>query len=65
MSIFEQFADIVGFTAWSSGREPAQVFVLLEKVYKAFDESAKKRGIFKGELRFETKSWLTLYAQVY
>ena len=25
------FADIVGFTAWSSMREPAQVFVLLER----------------------------------
>ena len=26
------FADIVGFTAWSSVREPTQVFVLLENV---------------------------------
>lgn len=31
------FADIEGFTAWSSVREPAQVFTLLETVYGAFD----------------------------
>jgi hypothetical protein len=27
------FADIAGFTAWSSMREPAQVFTLLETIY--------------------------------
>lgn len=32
------FADISGFTAWSSTREPSQVFTLLETVYRAFDE---------------------------
>lgn len=32
------FADISGFTAWSSTREPVQVFLLLETVYRAFDE---------------------------
>ena len=26
------FADIAGFTAWSSTREPAQVFILLQSV---------------------------------
>lgn len=31
------FADIAGFTAWSSSREPAQVFVLLENLYSSFD----------------------------
>ena len=31
------FADIAGFTAWSSAREPSQVFTLLETVYRAFD----------------------------
>ena len=31
------FADIAGFTAWSSVREPTQVFTLLETVYRAFD----------------------------
>jgi hypothetical protein len=27
------FTDIVGFTAWSSTREPGQVFTLLETIY--------------------------------
>jgi class 3 adenylate cyclase len=43
------FADISGFTAWSSVREPTQVFILLETIYKAFDEIAKRRGVFKVE----------------
>jgi class 3 adenylate cyclase len=43
------FADLVGFTAWSSVREPAQVFTLLETVYHAFDMIAKQRRIFKVE----------------
>eukprot|EP00977_Amphora_coffeiformis_P011362 scaffold2742_cov167-Amphora_coffeaeformis.AAC.12 len=43
------FADIVGFTAWSSTREPPQVFELLEQVYSAFDEIAEKRRVFKVE----------------
>jgi len=43
------FADIAGFTAWSSVREPSQVFTLLETVYKAFDKIAKKRKVFKVE----------------
>lgn len=42
------FADITGFTAWSSVREPSQVFTLLESVYGAFDDIAKIRKIFKG-----------------
>ena len=33
------FADIVGFTAWSSTREPAHVFTLLETMYSSFGES--------------------------
>ena len=45
----ERFADIVGFTAWSSTREPEQVFVLLETLYHAFDASAEKRGVYKVE----------------
>lgn len=28
------FADIAGFTAWSSTREPTQVFILLETLYE-------------------------------
>lgn len=43
------FADISGFTAWSSVREPSQVFTLLETVYKSFDKTAKRRKVFKVE----------------
>ena len=43
------FADIVGFTAWSSTRDPSQVFILLETIYKEFDELAKRRRVFKVE----------------
>lgn len=43
------FADISGFTAWSSVREPSHVFVLLETLYGAFDKIAKHYGIFKVE----------------
>jgi len=43
------FADIAGFTAWSSLREPSQVFFLLESVYNAFDKIAKKMKVFKVE----------------
>lgn len=43
------FADIAGFTAWSSTREPAQVFVLLQSLYQAFDRIAKQRKVFKVE----------------
>ena len=35
------YADIAGFTSWSSAREPNQVFTLLETIYRAFDEIAK------------------------
>ena len=43
------FADIRGFTAWCSTREPTQVFQLLETIYNAFDKIAKKRKVFKVE----------------
>ena len=43
------FADICGFTAWSSVREPSQVFALLESVFTALDAIAQKRRIFKVE----------------
>jgi len=43
------FADIAGFTAWSSVREPSHVFVLLETIYGAFDKIARQYGIFKVE----------------
>lgn len=43
------FADIVGFTAWSSIREPWQVFTLLERIYFEFDQIATAKRIFKVE----------------
>ena len=42
-------ADIVGFTSWSSVREPTQVFTLLETIYSAFDKMAKRRNVYKVE----------------
>eukprot|EP00539_Tryblionella_compressa_P008436 CAMPEP_0178765990 /NCGR_PEP_ID=MMETSP0744-20121128/18796_1 /TAXON_ID=913974 /ORGANISM="Nitzschia punctata, Strain CCMP561" /LENGTH=677 /DNA_ID=CAMNT_0020421623 /DNA_START=22 /DNA_END=2051 /DNA_ORIENTATION=- len=44
------FADIAGFTAWSSTREPTQVFTLLEALYGEFDSIAKRRRVFKVEV---------------
>jgi class 3 adenylate cyclase len=43
------FADLSGFTAWSSTRSPCQVFTLLETLYGAFDMVAKRRKVFKVE----------------
>jgi len=43
------FANVAGFMAWSSTREPAQVFVLLQTLYQAFDVIAKRRKVFKVE----------------
>lgn len=43
------FADVQGFTAWSSIREPSQVFALLENLYNAFDQAASRRRVFKVE----------------
>ncbi|CAB9526583.1 Receptor-type guanylate cyclase gcy [Seminavis robusta] len=43
------FADISGFTAWSSTRDPAQVFILLQTLYEAFDKIANRRKVFKVE----------------
>jgi class 3 adenylate cyclase len=42
-------ADIAGFTSWSSLREPAQVFLLLESIFQSFDAAAKRLGVFKVE----------------
>jgi hypothetical protein len=38
------FADIAGFTAWASSREPSHVFTLLETLYGAFDRQARRMG---------------------
>lgn len=46
---FNEVADIVGFTAWSSVREPSQVFMLLETLYRSFDAIARRRNVFKVE----------------
>jgi len=43
------FADLVGFTHWSSTRQPEMVFQMLEAVFKEFDAIAEKRGVFKVE----------------
>jgi class 3 adenylate cyclase len=43
------FADICGFTAWSSSRGPDDVFMLLESLYCEFDKIARRRQIFKVE----------------
>eukprot|EP00980_Cylindrotheca_fusiformis_P001903 scaffold437_cov111-Cylindrotheca_fusiformis.AAC.1 len=43
------FADIAGFTAWSSAREPQQVFILLENIYGALDHIVHRLHIFKVE----------------
>jgi hypothetical protein len=43
------FADIKGFTQWSSSRNPTEVFHLLETLYGGFDALAKLYGIFKVE----------------
>jgi hypothetical protein len=42
------FADIAGFTAWASSREPSHVFTLLETLYGAFDRQAMRMGEFAG-----------------
>jgi Adenylate and Guanylate cyclase catalytic domain len=43
------FADISGFTAWSSTRGPEQVFMLPQSLYHRFDQLAKRRKVFKVE----------------
>ncbi len=43
------FADIVGFTAWSSVRDPTAVFTLLESLYSCFDGIARRLRVFKVE----------------
>jgi Adenylate and Guanylate cyclase catalytic domain len=44
------FADIVGFTLWSSSHDPYQVFTYLETLYAAFDTAAAEQDIFKVSL---------------
>lgn len=42
-------ADIVGFTAWSSTRDPTDIFRLLETIYSEFDKVAQRRNVYKVE----------------
>ncbi|CAB9499000.1 Receptor-type guanylate cyclase gcy [Seminavis robusta] len=41
--------DVVGFSAWTSVRQPVDVFQFLEVLYETFDEIAVKNGVFKVE----------------
>jgi len=46
-TISQVFVD--GFTAWSSVREPVQVFLFLEKLYERIDTIADRYGVYKVE----------------
>ena len=48
LTLFHIF-QVDGFTQWSAQKEPYQVFMLLEALFKAFDKIAKRREIFKIE----------------
>ena len=41
------FADIVGFTEWSSNHSPEEVFHLLETLFLEFDRIAARMNVFK------------------
>jgi len=43
------FGDIAGFTAWSSSRQPSEVFTLLETLYGKIDSIAREMHVFKVE----------------
>ena len=51
------FADIAGFTAWSSTREPKQVFQLLETIYHDFG----KENLISDSFSFEVQPSSTYY----
>jgi class 3 adenylate cyclase len=57
------FADIAGFTAWASSREPSHVFALLETLYGALDRQARKMGEFADCGRFSPR-FVELFTQV-
>ncbi|KAL7539889.1 hypothetical protein ACHAXR_009680 [Thalassiosira sp. AJA248-18] len=48
-SVTVMFADISGFTAWSSERQPTHVFILLERLFHEFDRAAKRYNVYKVE----------------
>ena len=41
------YADIVGFTLWSSDKTPQQVVDMLSKLFTEFDRKCKKRKVYK------------------
>ena len=43
------FCHKVGFTKWSTGQSPEDIFTLLETIYKEFDHIAKKYRVYKLE----------------
>jgi class 3 adenylate cyclase len=43
------FADIVGYTEWSSKHQPEDSMQLLETLYGSFDDIARKYNVFKVE----------------
>ena len=57
------FADIAGFTKWSSDRRPADVFEFLEVLYGNFDQAARANGVMKIEVSayiFKLIRWYSL-----
>ena len=58
------FADLVGFTKWSSTRKAEDVFELLETIFGAFDAVALRLKVFKVEVRSSdvaTELWQQAY----
>jgi hypothetical protein len=41
--------SFLGFTAWSSTRDPQNVFVLLQTIFNGFYRMSKRRKVFKVE----------------
>lgn len=41
------FADIVGFTAWSSDKQPTEVVGMLSELFNRFDRMAVEYGVYK------------------
>ena len=41
------FADIVGFTSYSAGREPRQVIEMLSKLFTEFDKEVNRLNLYK------------------
>src|SRR5262249_9530908 len=46
-SVTVLFADIVGFTQFSDGREPHEVVAVLNELFSRFDEAADRCGVEK------------------